>query len=371
MHTTIWPRLEKAAYAFAITAVLAYLALSACYIFSLPAAPEQQTLFYLKNNGSGGRDSIQVTLPARPGSSPMVGRMKRAGISVAGGLVLVAGMAALFFLLSWLWRKHRTVRVFISYQAGLQDKAQQVEALLKQHKLKVNIVPFDEQARHDEVLERVRTQLKGADAMVVIPHHEHPSFVNAEIWGAVILGLPVVFLKYQQEQRLPDTGFSGFPVFRYDKVVREKGKPLADYFFFACHHRRDYRHVFFNHLSDFWQSLREVASETAGALSLGSLLLFAAAFAAAWYNVNIPRANAILYFAMAILLIASAGWMFLVLLGICLNFVNVRKKADIARQRVVTGEATFESLQELLAGHDAARGILGAIDPRGLRNVHG
>ena len=371
MPTTTWPGLEKAAYAFAIIAVLSYLGLSGYYIFSLPAAPQKQTLYYLKNTGSGARDSIQVALPARPGTSPMLGRMKRSGISVAGGVALVIVVSVVFFLLSWLWRKHSAVRVFISYQAGLQEKAQKMEALLKAQGLKVNIVPFDAQARHDEVLERVRTQLKSADAVVVIPHHEHPSFVNAEVWGAVVLGLPLVFLKYQDEQRLPDTGFTGFPVFRYDKVVKQKGRPLAYYFNFACHHRRDYRHVFYSHLADFWESLREVVGETAGQLSFGSLLLFAGAFAAAWYNIEIPRATAVLYIAMAILLLASAGWLFLVLLGIGLNFVNNRKKFDISRQRVLTGAATYDSLQELLAAHDASREILGAIDPKGLRNVHG
>jgi hypothetical protein len=131
-------------------------------------------------------------------------------------------------VIGWIaWRRRPQARVFLSYQHELLETARQVAQGLKMHGIAVHLISFTPRDdEHDAVIEEVAKGIRDADVMVVVPAHKS-GFFEAEILAAVVTGKPVLLVAEGDAFRLPDTAYSGYPVFTAASLAARRHEPLA------------------------------------------------------------------------------------------------------------------------------------------------
>lgn len=136
-----------------------------------------------------------------------------------------------YFLKTSRWRKPR---VFISYKNSQAEAkvdtgkiALALKTDLEKKGFKVLFFQYTTRPDHDTVNDQIRTLLRQADAMIVIPDPYHPSYVNTEIQCGAYSSKPVYIVRHTKDQKLPDTANTGHTVLLLDELKKAKYKPLS------------------------------------------------------------------------------------------------------------------------------------------------
>jgi hypothetical protein len=143
-----------------------------------------------------------------------------------------------FFILRIIFSRWGAPRIFISYKHLYESNARELKKAFEAANFRVEFLEFEAEAKHDQVIHQVQQKIRRSNGVVVIPDAQKSSFVDAEIMAATALRKPVVILRHTDQQKLPDTAYSGFPVFNLDQLITLKYEPLFQYYLYACNHIR-------------------------------------------------------------------------------------------------------------------------------------
>jgi hypothetical protein len=146
-------------------------------------------------------------------------------------LWFTVGAISVFFLIvlarivvKALHGRYKSTRVFISYFHEYSDIALKIHSALKSENIYVALIPFSNY-EYDKLIEEVRKKIIECNCVIVIPG-ENRSFVDAEILAASVIIKPIVFID-AGHNKIPDTAFSGYPVFRWKKINKLECKALV------------------------------------------------------------------------------------------------------------------------------------------------
>lgn len=136
----------------------------------------------------------------------------------------LALLACISLLATWVRR--RPLRVFISFQHGVEPAAVELEEALTRDGAEPRRIPFRPGAAHDDLLERIQDELRRCDLFACIPG-PHASFVEHEVFASSSSRTPMVFILPESNARLPDTAFRGYPAFRREAVASLRYAPVV------------------------------------------------------------------------------------------------------------------------------------------------
>ncbi|MEZ4918711.1 MAG: hypothetical protein R2792_06345 [Saprospiraceae bacterium] len=265
---------------------------------------------------------------------------------VLGGTLLLLMLIQLLFFTRW-----RKIRVFISYKHLYMPIANELKTFFEQKNkaFKVEMLPFETRT-HDDTVATVRGMIRRADIMVCIPDPEAPSFVNAEILAMSVLNKPIVLVRHHKDQLLPHTALSGYPVLELATLRQFKFVPLANYALFICRHYTDLKRLlnrlvvglaFFELLNEYkWHLLVVLAAILSGFAGWVAFKAFLA----------------------ALLVLTMTITAIFIIIGYTVDW----RASKIARQEMLSGNTTFEKLDEALSEMDSDWHIAECLDKKAL-----
>ena len=276
-------------------------------------------------------------------------------------------MPAVFFvfivimLLRYAYAGHR-IRVFVSFHNSREATAAELEQSLGSRGLIVRRIPFRDDYEHDSLLSAIQDEIRRCDAMVCIPGAS-PSFVENEVLVASTLRKSIVFLVGEDEPRLPNTAYYGYPVFRIERARRHKYVPVSELILLVAGNWR----ASIRYFLDSWTRLYDdgktflwvVAVFVGGTyLAGGGYALATAGGAAAWqFAAGFHSAY-----------LDTLGnwtplwiWLNLFLVGCVFALINQMHTRRVLRQAILTGHLTRQVLRERLGGGKRMRRLLGCL----------
>ena len=148
--------------------------------------------------------------------------------------VAVAALPMTASLLSSNWTK---TRVFIAYNRTRLENAELIRSALARCGIDAYLNPPRADLSHDHLLNRFLRQLNISNMVIALPGATQ-SFVDAEIFSASRSRLPMVVIAWTDEDSLPNTMFSGYPTFEFEKLSSNDFVPLGRFCLFAVNHWR-------------------------------------------------------------------------------------------------------------------------------------
>jgi TIR domain len=264
------------------------------------------------------------------------------GVTAAIGFVLIGA------IITSRWSKPR---IFVSYHLEDSDDAAIIARFLSAEECTVYVDPQDQPLR-DELIHRIKENLRAADAIVVLSHRRK-SFVDSEVLAAATLEKPVILLIKSTDDFLPDTAFSGYPTFSYPRLEKDDFNFLASYIKCILKHWSWRIQLIRSAFSGMNDTLLEFAEtdffrQTVAISVLGSLMrLVTYAFHPA-ISLRLIF-NGIVQWLILLLIVGTVLWAFVFIR----NVVSSLRNSRIARQ---TGRSRRYSVAE-------RRNILGRILP--------
>lgn len=138
-------------------------------------------------------------------------------LGALGLSLLISGAAASLVLLAYRLSGRRG-KVFISYQHDRERLARDVANALTKASLRETLLPFEERADHDTLLDSIKAEVRSCDVFVCIPGSQ-PSFVESEVAMAFGLEKPMLFVITEQDSpRIPNTAKKGYPIFSFERL---------------------------------------------------------------------------------------------------------------------------------------------------------
>lgn len=253
---------------------------------------------------------------------------------------------------------HR-VRVFISFHHSREDTARELELALAANGLTVGRLPFRPDYEHDALLQRIQHEIRTCAAMVCLPGAQ-PSFIENEVLVASTLRKFILFVVGEDDPRLPNTAYYGYPVFRLEQLQRHHFEPIAQLILLvAGNWRASLRHFldgWVQHFANRTLLLWLVVIFIAGTYVAGAV--FAAATADAAEVVRFARTFHGAY------LNLLGGWIFLwvwlnaFLIGSVFAMAGQMRARRVLRQDILTGHLTRTVLRQRIGGGKRAKRLL-------------
>jgi hypothetical protein len=244
----------------------------------------------------------------------------------------------------------RPVQIFISFKHDYESIAAEIEKGLNGHDIQVIRLPFRFERDHDEVISESLRAVTAADALVVVPGRT-PSWMANELGHAVASNKPIAVIKHLPDQGLSDSLYRGYPVFTWDRLHTDGLAPLRRFLVFATKARGDIRSQFYRCTEGFWIWI--VAGFPVFFLLgvLSEIVFYTWAFATA--DLTVVSQVWWVYFALATVMFAAA---FIV------AFCQRLRGLAVARQKILTRDATFEEFSRVFSLLDADKTILSALE---------
>jgi hypothetical protein len=254
------------------------------------------------------------------------------------------------------------VRVFISFHHSREETAEEMARSLRERGLIVGRIPFRPDYEHDDLLQRIQNEIRGCAAMVCLPGAQ-PSFIENEVLVASTLRKFILFVVGEQDPRLPNTAYYGYPVFQLERLSGQKFNPVAELILLvAGNWKASLRHFldgWTRHLDNarllFWLVIVFVA----GTYVVGAVYAFTTAdfpevvsFASSFHRA---------YFDLL------GGWMILwiwlnaFLIGSVFALIGQLRARRVLRQDILTGHLTREVLRQRIGGGKRALQLLACI----------
>jgi hypothetical protein len=255
----------------------------------------------------------------------------------------------------------RPVKIFISFQHDYESIAAEIEKGLNDRDIKAIRLPFRPGRGHDEVISSSLSAVRAADGVVVVPGPT-ASWQANELGVATSAYKPIAVIKHLADQRLSDSLYQGYPVFSWDKLHAEGVAPLQRFLAFATKARSDIVPQFQRCTKGF---VNQVA--VAGLLilfltrELSDLLTLVWAFSPQTARLIAQGQVVWIDFVLGAVMFAAS---FVVGLG------QRRRGLAIARQKILTREATFDEFSRIFSLLDADHAILGALERTPLEPGH-
>jgi len=264
----------------------------------------------------------------------------------------VVMLVGIFSLLQTLAGKWRTVNVFISYEHQHATIVSHLEAILKDRWIKPVFIPFAP-TEHDTLIENVRRRIKSSDLLVVIPGQDK-SFVDAEILAASMLEKPILFLRIANNQRTPDTSFKGYPVFDLQKLEQYQYMPLKRFILYIGNSVKDVFKNFARTNMSFYQ--RYGLQTLLGFFACDTLSIMVRPFISFFVDLNWEqKAVYIIYWTFIGIAVAIFSFVYIRIIATRIQAIRV------VRQKIRTGNLTFELLSKGLDALDSDNAILACI----------
>jgi hypothetical protein len=259
-------------------------------------------------------------------------------------LYTLAIFVAAFCVTAVIFIRWRKIRVFISYNLENEEVARSLCERLNKHPVEVLFLPYSELG-HDTIIEQVQGMIKKSDAVIAIPgNRDTQNFTDAEIFAASALQKPIIILVLEQEQRLPNTAYTGYPHFRWSaEVANQKFNPIRYFLAVTFRHFRTFPSIIrrgFNFLSSFAFTVLIIAIVMRGLLDL--LEIFS-------WEMHLGLMPYFLAIVLSMLIIA-------LFLAFIFLMIGQHRLAVVARQSQIGGNLTYEQLYEIFyndghAGH--------------------
>lgn len=253
---------------------------------------------------------------------------------------VLSGLFAVPVILQIAHGRWRRIRVFVSYHLADHSVALQLAAALRKHDILADVY-YCASATHDDIVDAVTKRLRQADAMLVLPGTT-ASFVDAEILAASVAKRTVTMIAVENVDTLPNTAYSGYPVFIYSELQKRNFVPLAEYLRFVH--------------SDF-VSFTELVLERHLCFGLLAMIYFVPFVV---IGILLKLCGAVGFIAgmngwRPGLPLASVTGLLELMLGTCTFLLawawaafSRRRAVAVARQSIVSGVATKEILEESL-----------------------
>jgi hypothetical protein len=256
----------------------------------------------------------------------------------------------------------RPVQIFISFQHDYESIAAEIEKGLGDRDIQVIRLPFRFGRDHDEVIKESLRAVKAADAVVVVPGPTL-SWMATELGLAVGSNKPIAVIKHLPDQGLSDSLYRGYPVFTWDRLHTNGLAPLRRFLAFAT-----------KAPSDIWPQF-ERSTE-------GFLELMLASFGILVFVIS-PLLKLVTCFTWAfaprtaeVIAAGQLFWVYFAYIAIIFAFAfivvfyhRVRGLA-VARQKILTRDATLEEFSRVFSLLDADRAILSALERAPLEPRH-
>ncbi|MEP4534093.1 MAG: TIR domain-containing protein [Cyclobacteriaceae bacterium] len=247
----------------------------------------------------------------------------------------LAAAGSLAILMALIFTRWRPIRVFISYNFENEDFAKEIQEAIDGFPIKAYYLPYSDM-EHNEVIQKISKMMKKSDAVVTIPGNRSESnFTDAEIMTASTLGKPIVILMLDEEQRLPNTAYTGYPHLRYSMdLINQINNPL-----------RYFLTVTFRHFKSIWAIMRR------GFLMLRNVLIGCAVIAFLLsilmsvlkvFNPLLPIM--IMPYVLGIILAIALIGVFVFLIQM---IIEQYRLARIARQNQISGDLTYDQLHAI------------------------
>jgi hypothetical protein len=254
------------------------------------------------------------------------------------------------------------VRVFISFHHSREETAEELARSLADRGLIVGRIPFRPDYEHDDLLQRIQNEIRGCTAMVCLPG-DQPSFIENEVLVASTLRKFILFVVGEKDPRLPNTAYYGYPVFRSERLSRQRFEPIAELILLvAGNWRASLRHFldgWSQHLENgkllFWLVIFFVA----GTYIVGAVYAFATADVAEVVSFVSSFHRA--YFGVL------GGWMIFwiwlnaFLIGSVFALIGQLRARRVLRQDILTGHVTRDVLRQRIGGGKRALRLLACI----------
>jgi hypothetical protein len=271
-------------------------------------------------------------------------------------LAFVLGVVALQ-LLGSRWRR---LRVFVTYQNAVAELAEEITEALKKHGLNAEFIPFVER-EHDKLIEEVLQRIRSCNAVVAVPG-ETRSFIDSELLTASGLRKPIVIIKHRPSQTLPDTAYSGYPVFNLNDLRRYDHRPLKHFILYMC-----------NYWSDVLLNLIRVlrsAGKSYWIFAVSILCLFIEDFADFFLMPSLP--NYAYYAGILTYWVIFGALVTVFVFSFACAVIDKFRAIRTMKQNIVNRAFTYERLQEALSLLKSDRDILSCIErePLALRHTH-
>jgi len=142
-------------------------------------------------------------------------------------------ITALFLILPLLYKAlfRRNLRIFISFSRLRSDVAEPVHAFLEKCGFRISRLPFDKQADHQTILQKVLEFIEQSDLVVCVPGPSD-SFVEHEVFSASAIGHPVILVISEKNGTIPNTADKRYPAFKMETLVDKGFQPMATFISF-------------------------------------------------------------------------------------------------------------------------------------------
>jgi hypothetical protein len=262
----------------------------------------------------------------------------------------------------------RNLRIFISFNRVREDIAEQLQAFLEKSRFRVSRVPFKEGAEHQSIVQTVTKLLKQAQMLVCIPGPSD-SFVGSELFGASLLGQPVILLVSGKDGASPNTTDKRYPAFVTESLVDQGFHPIDAFISFIGGDLRSMQAI-------CSQALQQgPVRRLSAAIALGTAIAFPVLWILCFFAVqqtptaSLARQTAPLEASVAIgshvFLLALGTSVVALLLVYCLRVLQSQIKQVLARRRarlkIVAAEFRRDDWIELMTELSAGSSIYQAM----------
>ena len=139
-------------------------------------------------------------------------------------LIIFTAWVALKAMLLLFYRGTRNRTIFISFHHNYHEIANTITDALQNSKIEVTLIKFSHY-NYDSLISMVKNALINCDCVIVIPGDDI-SFVDAEVLSASVLNKPIFFIA-PMHNVIPDTALSGYPIFSWDVISRNRCSAIA------------------------------------------------------------------------------------------------------------------------------------------------
>lgn len=249
-------------------------------------------------------------------------------------LILFAASFVIILVIFTRWSK---IKIFISYNVENEDVALEMHKYFNRSQFKASYLPYSDLS-HDEIIFKVTKMIEKSHAVIAVPgNRESVNFTDSEIMAATVLKRPIIMYVLNQEQRLPNTAYTGYPHFDHFLAI--------DYFLsITFRHYKTLDSVILRG----WSFLKNILLIVLVVLVLASVLFsIVKIFAPTLPFLLMP-------YVLGIILIVILIGLFLYLI---FTIFEQHRLTKIVKQSQLTGSLTYDELNEIFE-NDSKRGAV-------------
>jgi len=254
----------------------------------------------------------------------------------------VISIAIILFTITALFIRWRSIKVFISYNSENQRIAKNIKNAINNYPIEAFHFPIGNKS-HDQIIIEVSKMIKMADAVIALPGNRRESnFTDAEIMTASVLKKPLIIIGLKDEQKLPNTAFTGYPQFQFNDDINNLTLAIRYYILIIFNH--------FKIVNTFGQrALNHSLKYLGWVLSFWLLMDFV--FSILGFFDTLIELKFIPYIVGFLLLSVQT----IFLSSFAYTVYQQYKLIRISKQKQITGNLTYNELQEIFK-YDESRG---------------